>query len=78
MALIAVKALLKLSEHGKKNKFSDLKVVDVLVAEFRVTIEPVIPEITDLLSHGELNVRRAGADALSRLSEHGNILSFLT
>ena len=37
-----------------------------------------ILQIIPLLSHRELNVRRAGADALSKLSEQGNISSFLT
>ena len=67
----------KLSEHGKV-KISDLNVVDVLLAEFRESIRPAIPRIIDLLSHGELNVRGAAADALSKLSEHGKVSKFLT
>ena len=43
---------------------------------FRELIRPAVPQIIDLLSHRELNVRMAGADALSKLSEQGNISQF--
>ena len=58
--------------------FSDLYVTDVVVAEFRESIRLAIPMIALLLRHGELDVRRAGTDALSKLSEQGSISSFLT
>ena len=71
-------ALSKLSEQGKV-KISDLNVVDVLVlAEYRESIRPAIPEIIDLLSHEELDVCEVAADALSKLSEHGKTSNFLT
>ena len=50
----------------------------MLVAEFRESIRHATPPIIGLLSHSELNVRKAGADALSKLSEQGDISSFLT
>ena len=53
--------------------FFDLDDADVFVAEFRESIRPVIPEIVSLLSDGERSVRIAGADALSKLSEHGKV-----
>ena len=55
-----------------------MNIVDVLVAEFRESIRPAIPQIIALLRDSEWNVRGAGADALSKLSEQGNISSFLT
>lgn len=57
---------------------SNLNVVDVHVAEFRETIRGAIPEIIDLLEHSELNVLRAGADALAKLAEQGEVSDFLT
>ena len=50
----------------------------LLDAEFRELVRHAIPQIIDLLWHEELNVRGAGAEALSKLSEQGNISSFLT
>ena len=50
----------------------------LLDAEFRELVRHAIPQVIALLSHRELNVRRVGADALSKLSEQGNISSFLT
>jgi len=43
------------------------------VAEFRVSIQPAIPQIIALLSDGYPGVSRAGADVLSKLSEQGKI-----
>ena len=71
--------LMKLSEQGKVLIFfSDLNVVDLLVAEFRASIEPAISHIIALLSHRELKVRRASADALLEFSDQGNILTIST
>ena len=53
-----------------------MNVVDVLVAEFRESIRPAIPQIIALFSDSEWGVRVAGARALSKLSEYGNISSF--
>jgi hypothetical protein len=39
---------------------------------------PAIPQIIALLSHRESNVCRAGVDALSKLSEQGKVLNFLS
>ena len=52
-------------------EISDLIVVDVLVAEFRVSIGGAIPQIIALLGDGDRDVRKAGADAFSELSEQG-------
>ena len=56
-----------------KYKFSDLDNTDAFVAEFQESIKPAIPEIVSLLSDHEGNVRIAGAGALSKLSEQGNV-----
>lgn len=69
--------LSKLSEQGKI-KISDLNVIDLLVDMFRESIRHAIPEFIALLSHSELNVCEAGADALVKLSEQGTTSSFLT
>ena len=74
---VGANALAKLSEQGIKfSEFSDLNIADVLVAEFRELIRPAIRQIIALLSHNEWEVREAGADALSKLSEQGNTPSF--
>ena len=39
---------------------------------------PAIPEIISLLNSSELNVRIAGANALSKFSEQGTASKFLT
>jgi HEAT repeat protein len=54
-------------------KFLVLNVVNVLVAEFREPIRPAIPQIISLLSDSDVVVRRAAADALSKLSEQGKV-----
>ena len=69
-------ALAKLSEQRKISKIFVPNVADVLVAEFRESISPAIPEIIPLLSHSDLNVRRVAADALSKLSEQGKVYIF--
>ena len=53
-----------------------MNITDVLVVEFRDIIRPAIRQIIALLSHSDLKVRKAGADALSELSEQGNISCF--
>ena len=50
-----------------------MNVVDVLVAEIRGSIGPHIPEIISLLSDSVLDVRKASADVLSKLSEQGEV-----
>ena len=69
-------ALAKLSEQRKISKIFVPNVADVLVAEFRESISPAIPEIIPLLSHSDLNVRRVAADALSKLSEQKKVYIF--
>ena len=61
------------SQNNVRYKFSDLNNADVLVAE---SIRRAIPEIVSLLSIGERNVRIAGVDALSKLSEQGKVFKF--
>ena len=61
------------SQSKVRYKFSDLDDTDVFVAEFRESIGHAIPEIVSLLSDGDWNVRIAGADALSKLSEQGKV-----
>ena len=65
------------SQSKVRYRNSDLSVVDVLVAEFGESIRPAISQIIGLLSHSESNVRRAGADALSKFSEQGKVSKFL-
>ena len=48
------------------------------LAEFRELVEPVIPHIIALLGDKERNVRKAAADALSKLSEQGKVSNFLS
>ena len=48
-----------------------LDVFDVLAAELRESIKAYIPEIISLLSDSVFYVRRVGANALSKVSEHG-------
>ena len=55
-----------------------MKVADVLVAEFRESIKRAIPQIVSILSNGERNLRIAGANALSKLSEQGKVSKFPT
>ena len=55
-----------------------MNVVDVLLVEFRESIELAIPHIISLLSDSESHVREAGVDALSKLSEQCKALNFLT
>lgn len=67
------------SQDTVRYQISDLidQGVNVLVlAEFREPIRHAIPEIIDLLWDKELNIRRAGADALSKLLEHGKVSTF--
>ena len=68
----------RISQSKVRYNFSNLNDADVLVAEFRESIMPAIPEIISLLSDSNLSVRMAGADALSELSEQGNVSKFLT
>ena len=53
--------------------FFDLDDTDVFVAEFQESIQPAIPKIVSLLSDDQWDVRIAGADALSKLSEQGKV-----
>ena len=74
-------ALLELSEQGNISCFWHKHfwcTNTLLVAEFRELTRPAIRQIIALLSHSESRVRRAGAVALSKLSEHGNTSSYLT
>ena len=68
----------RISQSKVRYNFSNLNDADVLVAEFRESIMPAIPEIISLLSDSDLSVRMAGADALSELSEQGKVSKFLT
>ena len=64
------------SQSKVRYTFSDLNDADVFVDEFRETIKLAIPEIVSLLRNGDQNVRIAGADALSKLSEKGKVSNF--
>ena len=50
-----------------------MNIADVLVAKYRESIMIAIPQIIALLSDKMTYVREAGADALSKLSEQGEV-----
>jgi hypothetical protein len=77
-SLVGVDLLSKLREQGNFFKISELDIIDLPVAKFQKTITPAIPHIIALLTHRQMDVRRASADTLLTLSEHGNISNFLT
>ena len=55
-------------------QISDLNVVEVLVAELRESIKPVIPYmITFVRSWQPSEIHKAVANTLSKLSEHGEL-----
>ena len=54
----------------------DLIVVDILVAEFREPVEAAIPQIIGFLDNSNWNFRKAGANAVSKLSEQGKYRNF--
>jgi len=64
-----IDALSKISEHGKRVSLSPWHVVWLIdiVAKFQPLIEPAIPVIIALLKDGDKGVRKAGADAVSKL-----------
>ena len=66
------------SQSKVRLKFYDLNLsfVDVLVAEFREPIKSYIPKVITFLNDSELNVRRAGAGALAKLSDQGKVENF--
>ena len=49
----------------------------MIVAEFRESIRPAIPQIFVFLVHKDRDVREAGADALARFSEQGKVSNLL-
>jgi HEAT repeat protein len=69
--------LSKLSQQSKIPIFLNLNVIDVLVAKFRESIRPAIPQIQALLNDPDPDVRKASADALSNFSRQGNISNFM-
>ena len=75
---IAAYTLSQLSEQGKTVKSSDVALLMTIIAEFRSLIAAAIPEIIKLLKHTGWEVRQAGVDALSQLSEHGKTVSHLS
>jgi HEAT repeat protein len=71
VCLAGANTLLKLSEQGKNIKYSGLALLMSTVAEFRESIGSTIPQIITFLSDSDSNIRLAGAEALSKLSEQG-------
>jgi len=49
----------------------------IIVAEFRESIRPAIPQIIALLRDSDEDVCRAGTEALFTLSEQGKVSHFL-
>lgn len=56
----------------------DLNVIDVLVAPYRASVRPAIPEIIGFLVDTDKDVRKMGVDALAKLSEQGEVSNFPT
>ena len=61
------------SQSKVSHKISVLNVINVLVAVFQEAIRHCIPQIIDLMWNRNLDVSRAGAYALLKLSEQGNV-----
>ena len=66
------------SQSKVEYQISDLNGIDVLLAEFRESIQPAIPQIVDLLGHPNSGVCKEGANTLLKLSEQGRRSKFLT
>jgi HEAT repeat protein len=68
-----IDALSKFSEHGKRVSLSPWHVVWLIdiVAKFRPLVKPATPVIIALLKDGDKGVRKAGADAVSKLLGQG-------
>jgi len=49
----------------------------IITVELRESITSTIPQVIALLDYGDEDVRRAGADALSKLSEKGKTFGIL-
>ena len=59
-------------------RIPNLTVVDVLVVEFRESIKPAIPQMIALLGSWQaMDIHKAIANTLSKLSEHGKIFKIL-
>ena len=64
------------SQSKVRYQISDLNVVDVLVAEFRASIRPAIPQMITLLEMRDLDFCKVVANALVELSEQGKVSIF--
>ena len=64
------------SQSKVRYQFSELNVVDVLVAEFRASIRPAILQMIDLLEIGNSDVCKVVVNALAKLSEQGKVSIF--
>ena len=71
-----INALSKLSEHGKRVNLWGPAFLICILAEFRDSIMGAIPDIVNFLSDSSWAVRDAGADALSKLSDHGMSVNY--
>ena len=67
----AAKDLLQLSEQGKTVKLPNVTFLMTILAEFRPSIGPAIPEIVELLKHNGSEICETAANTLSQLSEQG-------
>jgi hypothetical protein len=70
-----VDALSQLSGQGRTVKLSNIALLMTIIAKFRPSIAPAIPEIANLLKHSDRFVRQAGVDAVSQLSKHGKTVN---
>ena len=71
-----INALSKLSEHSKRVNLWGPAFLICILAEFRDSIMCAIPDIVNFLSDSSRAVRDAGADALSKLSDHGMSVNY--
>ena len=67
----AADALFKLSEYCKRVNLWDITPLISIIAEFQPSIKTGFPNIIRLLSDRDDNIRMAGSDTLSKLSDRG-------
>ena len=71
----ATAALFKLSEYSKRINLSDLALFTSLIAQFQPSISTGLPDIIRLLNDRDDNIRKAGLNTLSKLSDRGKIVT---
>jgi HEAT repeat protein len=70
---VAANALTKISEEGNRPTRPSLPFLKSIAAEFRESIQAAIPHIQAFLRDTDYNIRGAGASALAKFSDQGDI-----